>query len=133
MNKFALAICTEEKTVVETEAEALVAPGADGYLGVWAHHAPILTALQPGKLEVQLSRDEIRRYAVSGGFLQVAANKAIVLADAVEAPGEIDLKRARDARERAEKRIRERAPEVDVERARAALMRALNRLTIAQG
>jgi F-type H+-transporting ATPase subunit epsilon len=133
VNHFALTVCTEEKTVLETEAESVVAPGVDGYLGIWAHHAPLLTALQPGHLDVRLSKNETRHYAISGGFLEVAGNKAIVLADAVEAPAEIDRERARKARERAEKRLKERGADIDVERARAALMRALNRLRVLEG
>jgi len=132
MNKFSLAVYTEDKLVLEEEIEALVAPGADGYLGVWANHAPLLTALRPGRLEVRLSRAEVRRYAVSGGFLEVALNRAALLADAVEAPQEIDLARAREARDRAERRLREHAPDTDIPRAQAALARALNRLAVAQ-
>jgi F-type H+-transporting ATPase subunit epsilon len=132
MNKFSLAVYTEDKMVLEEEVEALVAPGADGYLGVWANHAPLLTALQPGRLAVRVTREEVRRYAVSGGFLEVARNRAALLADAVEAPQEIDVARAREARDRAERRLHEHAPDTDVPRARAALARALNRLAVAQ-
>ena len=131
MNKFALTIATEEKTVLEQEVESLVAPGADGYLGVWAHHAPLLTSLRPGRVEVRLSRDTALVFAVSGGFLEVARNKAILLADALEAPSEIDVKRARESLQRALDRMKARDPALDKDRAEAALARARNRIALA--
>lgn len=131
MNKFSLTVATEEKTVLETEAESVVAPGTDGYLGIWAHHAPLLTSLKPGRMEVRLNRDTVLVFAVSGGFLEVANNKAIVLADSLEAPREIDVARAKKALERALERMKHRDHELDLERAQAALARARNRLAVA--
>ena len=132
MNRYELAIYTEEKTVFEGEVEALVAPGAEGYLGVWANHAPLLTPLGPGDLQVRFSAQETKHFAVSGGFLEVAGNRAVILADAVEDPEEIDVERAKAARDRAEKRLSNPEPDMDVERARAALMRALNRIRVCE-
>lgn len=84
MNKFTLAIYTEETTVFEGEVEAIRAPGAAGYLGVWANHAPLLTSLAAGRLDVRVTRDEERAWEVAGGFLEVNRNRAVVLADAVK-------------------------------------------------
>jgi len=129
---FHLDLVTPERTVFSGAVSSLVAPGVEGYLGVLAHHAPLLAALGPGELYFTTAEGDLRIYAVSGGFLQVAANQAIVLADSAESPEEIDTRRADEARARAERRLQEQVSGTDVDRARAALMRALNRLRVAE-
>ena len=127
---FQLTVLTPERMVLDRQIESLVAPGADGYLGVLAHHAPLITTLAPGKLTIHDSAGE-SLYAISGGFLEVSDNRATILADAVESPREIDVERARRARERAEERLRDAAGKWDAARAQASLARALNRIRIA--
>lgn len=117
---------------MEADVVSLTAPGSEGYLGVLAHHAPLITALQPGHLEIRDADQNEAVFAVSGGFLEVSENRATVLADAVETPAEIDVDRARQALERAKTRLRDTSGLTDVARAEAALKRALNRLRIAQ-
>ena len=70
--------------------------------------------------------------AISGGFLEVRPDKVVVLADAAERAGEIDLERAEAARRRAEERLKAGVPETDLVRAQASLMRALTRLKVAE-
>jgi len=127
---FKVSVLTQEKVHLETQAVHLEAPGSLGYLGVLANHAPLMTSLNPGKLVVSIHDGEDQVFAVSGGLLKVADNEAVVLADAVETPEEIDLDRAMQAKERAEERLRARKVEVDMERAAGALDRALNRIRI---
>jgi F-type H+-transporting ATPase subunit epsilon len=82
---FELAILTPEKTVFEGAVEYVQVPGTEGYLGVLAHHAALVTALQKGALTVRRPGGGDQRWTVSGGFFEVANNRATVLADAVEA------------------------------------------------
>lgn len=126
-------VLTPDRVVVEQRGVSMVAPGSQGYLGILAHHAPLITDLAPGMLTLRDERGQEQVLAVSGGFLEVSDNRATVLADAAEKPGEIDVERARRARDRAQGRLRDTRAAWDVERARAALLRALNRLRIAQG
>jgi F-type H+-transporting ATPase subunit epsilon len=135
---FHLSLLTPEKSFLEAEVTSIVAPGSEGYLGVLAHHAPLITALLPGKLTVKFAGgpDTDRAasetvYAISGGFLEVSDNKATILADALEPPESIDVARARRARERAEERLKDIGGKVDTARAEAALARAINRIRIA--
>jgi len=127
---YTVVVLTPEKTVLSAEVVSLVAPGSQGFLGVLAHHAPLITALQPGPLTLRYPDGREEVMSVSGGFMEVSRNRAVVLADAVERPEEIDADRARQAAARARQRLKERAPEVDVPRAEAALARALNRLRV---
>lgn len=127
---FHLSLLTPERSLLEAEVISIVAPGSQGYLGVLAHHAPLVTALQPGRLEVKFDDQKESIYAVSGGFLEVSENKATVLADAVEIPEEIDVERAERSLNRARERLRDTTGKSDVTRADASLKRALNRIKI---
>jgi F-type H+-transporting ATPase subunit epsilon len=127
--QFQLTVLTPTRTFWEGSVESLIAPGSDGYLGVLAHHAPLITSLQPGKLTIRSADGTTRFYALSGGFLEVSENQAVILADALEAPETIDVKRAREAAERARQRLQDRS-RWDTERAEAALQRALNRIKV---
>ncbi len=124
MKSFRLEIVTPERTVVSEDVESLVVPAQDGYLGVLAGHAPLLCIVRPGQVEV-IKEGKGRRFAVGGGYLEVSANRAILLADAMEESHEIDVERARKALERAmtlDARVKDReAAESAAERARARL------------
>ncbi len=99
-----LDIVTPEKRVLSVTADEVRAPGVQGGFGIRLNHEPFMTALEPGKLTyVEGGREH--HYAVGGGFLQVADNRVIVLADTAEAAGEIDVERARKAFEEAQDRL----------------------------
>jgi F-type H+-transporting ATPase subunit epsilon len=83
---FELSILTPEKSVFEGPAEYVEVPGTEGYLGVLAHHAALVTGLADGNLTVREAGGSERRWRVSGGFFEVGGNQATVLADSVEAP-----------------------------------------------
>ena len=83
-NPFELAILTPERTVFEGTVEYVQVPGSEGYLGVLAHHAALVTALAPGLLTVRKLGGGEECWQVSGGFFEVGDNRASVLADAVE-------------------------------------------------
>jgi F-type H+-transporting ATPase subunit epsilon len=99
-----LDIVTPEKRVLSVTCDEVRAPGVQGGFGIRLNHEPFMTALAPGKLTyVEGGREH--HYAVGGGFLQVADNRVIVLADTAEAAGEIDVERARKAFEEAQDRL----------------------------
>ncbi len=125
-------LLTPERTLLETEIASLVAPGSEGFLGILAHHAPLITGLKPGPVTLTLPGGRKEVYSVSGGFLEVSNNRTVILADAAERPEEIDLSRAEAARDRAKDRLERRTPELDAARAEAALARALNRVYVAR-
>lgn len=129
---YELTLVTPERTLYEGKVSSIVAPGWEGYLGVLARHAPMVVALAAGELRVKGEGEEAGPFALSGGYLEVAWDGATILADAAEAAEEIDVARARAARERAQERLRSRAADVDVARAEAALRRALTRLRVAE-
>ena len=82
---FKLSILTPEKTVFEGDVSYVEAPGTEGYLGVLAHHAALVTALARGTLTVREANGTEVRWQVAGGFFEVSNNTATVLADSVGA------------------------------------------------
>jgi F-type H+-transporting ATPase subunit epsilon len=137
---FTFRLVTPQRLLLESQVVSLQVPGSEGYLGVLAHHAALITSLRPGRLDVRDTSGARQSYAVSGGFFEVSDNRATVLADTAELIATIDRPRAEAAKRRAEERLRDAgsradaggsvAVAVDRERAARALERAKNRLAI---
>jgi F-type H+-transporting ATPase subunit epsilon len=111
--------------------DSLIVPAALGYLGVLSNHAPLVTALEIGVVTYRQD-GKPKKMAISGGFLEVVNNKAVVLAQTAETEDKIDVSRAQSAKERAEKRLSERNADLDVLRAEMALKRAVSRIKAAK-
>ena len=129
---FQLEIVTPEKKVVETTAEEVQIPGKNGYLGILPGHAPLITELSVGEITFRENSIE-QRLAVAWGFAEILPNKVTILAETAERPSEINVERARQAKERAEQRLTSGDTAVDVDRALDALHRAQARLDVASG
>jgi F-type H+-transporting ATPase subunit epsilon len=80
---FELSILTPERTEFEGPVEYVQVPGTEGYLGVLAHHAALVTALDTGTLTVRKAGGTEEKWQVSGGFFEVSNNRATVLADSL--------------------------------------------------
>jgi F-type H+-transporting ATPase subunit epsilon len=130
---FTFRLVTPQRLLVEAQIVSLEAPGSEGYLGILAHHAPLITPLRSGRLDVRDASGQAWSYAVSGGFLEVSANRATVLADTAERVDEIDLARADAALKRAESRLHDGSQNVDRDRAQRSQERAKNRLAVTKG
>lgn len=82
---FQLSILTPEKSVYEGAVEYVEAPGSEGYFGVLANHAAMVSGLGEGTLKVRDAEGRKLSWQVSGGFFEVSHNQATVLADSVGA------------------------------------------------
>lgn len=132
MADMSLTVITPERTVIKDLAtDAVILPVVDGSMGILPRHAPMVAALRTGILKFRRG-NRYEPVAISGGFAEVANDKITILADAAERAGDIDVLRARAAKERAEARLKKRAADVDEARARAALKRAMVRLRVAE-
>jgi len=132
MANLRIEIVTAERTILQDEAEMLIAPGIEGQLGILPRHAPLLTALEPGEVRLKKSGADASFLVVSGGFLEIRDDTVTILADAAEHAEEIDVPRAEEAMRRAEERIRMRGADIDLERALRASRRATIRIKIAR-
>lgn len=132
MAKLNVEVVTGERIVFsEDDVDMVIAPGADGTLGILPRHAPLISTLTLGEMRVKKAGQEESLF-VAGGFIEVAHDTVRVLADTAERSEEIDLARAQAARDRAESRVASRASEIDLARAEASLRRSLVRLRIGQ-
>lgn len=128
---FTLELVTPARQVLrETVAEAQI-PVRGGYIGVMPGHTPLLAELGIGELSYRVG-NHIHFCTAMGGFVEVLADRVIVLADAAERAEEIDVARAEASRDRAQKRMATpNDPSVDWKRAQASLARAQARLQVA--
>lgn len=134
MAQIHLEVVTPSGPVVSEDVDVITAPGTGGEFGVLAHHAPFLTTLKSGTLSYRKDR-ETRYLMVSGGFVEVSNNRATFLVESSEFGTAIDVERALQAKERAERRLTQAAAgdeHVSRIRAEAALQRALARIQTAQ-
>lgn len=126
-----LTIVTPERLVVRTGTDEIQVPGRQGYLGILPGHAPLFSELKIGI--VSYRRDAAWSYlSVARGFVEVLPDQVRILAEIAESAADIDVERARRARERAEQRITKSKEHVDFDRAIAALERASVRIEVAQ-
>ena len=128
---FLLEILTLQKLCLREDVRFVVAPGQEGVFEILPNHAPFVFALKPGPLRIRRPDGKDEPVAVGGGFLIVQKERTTVLTRSAERPDEIDVARAQRAKDRAEERLRVRAPDLDSGRAQAALQRALARLRVA--
>ncbi len=79
-----LDVITPEKIVYSKEVTAIVAHGTSGYLGVMAHHTPLVTSLEPGPFKITEPGEKVVTLSLEKGFMEVRGNKVVVLTDSVE-------------------------------------------------
>jgi len=127
----AVEIVTAERSVLSDTADMVIAPGAEGVLGILPRHAALISLLKPGELRLKKGGEEVA-IAVAGGILQVESDHVRVLADAAEHAEEIDEARAREALERARQRMAEAREHEDTAAIMAAVERATVRLRIVE-
>jgi F-type H+-transporting ATPase subunit epsilon len=103
---FELEVATPDRLLVKNEVSEAQIPALGGYIGVLPEHAPLLSELGSGLLSYSIG-GTIHSLVVSGGWVEVLHHRTRVLAGAAERPNEIDLKRAKESLDRAERRLKE--------------------------
>jgi F-type H+-transporting ATPase subunit epsilon len=129
---FDLKVLSPSRTVASVKASAVTLPGTLGYMTILPDHAGMVAELDQGEVTIQTAEAAVERYFVSGGYVEVEANRVTLLADVIERVIEIDVSRAQSARKRAADRLAQLGPETDIDRANRALRRAEQRLQVSQ-
>ncbi len=133
MATFPLEIVTPDRLFFNDEIERVIVRGTEGDLAVLKNRAPLVTPLKIGKIKILKDKDGEEKIATcTSGYIKVTKEKTVIITDACEWPEEIDVERAKKAKERAQRRLKNRPNGLDVARAEAALKRALNRLDVAE-
>ncbi len=123
-----LKIITPERVVYDDYVDVVVVKGVEGELGILPDHTPLVTPLKISVMKIKKDGKEHKVVISGGGYMEVTPESANVITDTAELPDEIDVTRARSAKERAEERLKSDSPDIDFHRAQAALRRALVRL-----
>lgn len=131
MQTMIVSVVTPDGTVFEGNVEMVSARAQSGELGILPRHIPLVAPLDIGAVRLK-NGSNVELVAVSGGFIEVRPDKVTILAEAAEIPTDIDVDRARAAKERAERRLNDaKKEEIDYKRAQLALRRAINRMDVA--
>ncbi|KKP97703.1 MAG: ATP synthase epsilon chain [Candidatus Moranbacteria bacterium GW2011_GWD2_36_12] len=117
--KIKLKIVTPERTLFEQEVDQITLPVTDGEVTIMPDHRSYIASLKAGEVMFKMDGKETL-LVVSSGFVEFNNNTLVVLADTAEAAGEIDLKRAEEARKRAEEIKNEKVTMSEMEYARVA-------------
>ena len=125
--KFNLKIYATDKVVFDGECESLVLPATDGEYAILANHEDLLVALVLGETRFAVD-GETKVFFTGLGFAYVENNSVVVFVDTAERPEEIDLRRAEEAKERAEEKLRQETSRQEYYHTQASLARAMSRM-----
>ena len=123
-------VVTPEKVIYESEADEIILPTVSGEITVLPEHVPLLSQLVSGELRIKV-HGKTERLVVVGGFVEITPKEVTVLADYAVHGKDISETQAKEAKERAEKMMKESTSQKDFAIAEAELRRALLELRIA--
>ena len=132
MKTFRLKIVTPKGIYKEADIEILNIRTTAGQTGILAGHLPLASGIQISEMNF-IENGERKKYAIAGGFVYVNEQETTVIANSIESQEEIDLKRAEEAKQRAEQRLNSKNPDIDLIRAEIALRKSLNRISVKNG
>jgi len=121
-------IVSAEAEIYSGEATLVVATGELGELGIAPRHAPLITRLKPGHVDVVAVNGDRQQFYVSGGILEVQPQVVTILADTAARASDLDEAAALKAKEEAEAALANRGEQLDVAEAQAKLAEALAQL-----
>jgi F-type H+-transporting ATPase subunit epsilon len=125
--KIHLEIVTPEKQLFSGAVDSVTVPSTRGYLGILPGHAPLLAELGIGEISYKIG-ERTDYVFCSWGFVEVLPDRVVLLTQEAENASDIDVKRAEEAKARAEKILASKNPKLDFGRAELALLRAISRL-----
>lgn len=130
MNVFQAQILTPDGPVFDGKVESIRVPGTNGDFQVLINHANLMSSLDVGPVTIVDATGKVLKVAISGGMLDVNNNVVSLFAEAAEPSYVINVERARASKDRAEQRVKDSS--MDQARVQISLLRAVNRLKIAE-
>lgn len=128
---FQLSVLTPFGKYFDAPVEYIQVSSEDYTLGILPGHSPLVSTLKISTMYIKMFDKKIP-FSIGGGIINVEKDKVVVLVNSIERFDEIDFTRAKEAKERAEERLKKLADgeAIDEPRAREALARALNRIKL---
>ena len=128
-NTFHVSMVSADRQLYSGKAERIVATAERGELGILAGHAPFLSILKAGQVRLTLPDGKEEVIYISGGFIEVQQGQTIILADDAERAEQLDEERVREARRRAEEKMRDKtSTKLELARAQAELAQTMAQL-----
>lgn len=125
--KYMLEVITPERMFFRGEVESVIIPTPDGTMSIQKMHEPMVAAINIGSMKL-LVDGEWLECTTSEGFVEVRPDETIIFSQTAEWPNEIDIRRAQEAKERAEERLRQSQSHQEYMQNQIALARAMVRL-----
>ncbi|QUH29525.1 ATP synthase F1 subunit epsilon [Vallitalea guaymasensis] len=130
-NKFLLQVVTPERIFYEDDVERVEFKTSEGDIGVYANHIPLTTPVVSGMMVIK-NDSKVEKAAIHKGFVEITPEKVTILTDAAEWPHEIDIKRAEEAKLRAERRLEADKADLNEIRTKSALARSVVRIEVSK-
>lgn len=134
VNTFYLKVIAADRVFYSGRCRSLIVPEFDGEKEILAHHENMIIAIDDGTMRFQPEGSTEWITAVVGkGFVEIINNRVRLLVETAERPEEIDVARAREAKERAEEQLRQKQSIQEYYHSTASLARAMARLRATSG
>ncbi len=126
-------VVSAEESIFSGLVEFLAAPAEMGEVGIFPHHAPLITRIKAGAVRLKLPNEaEEQLIFVSGGILEIQPNVVTILADTAIRGHDLDEAKAEEARRLAEETMKDKSSQIDYARAQAELVEAVAQLQTIQ-
>lgn len=132
MDTFGLKIIASDRVFYEGRCRQIIVPAPDGEKGILPNHENMVIAVNVGDARMEVEKGKWVDIAVGAGFMEIVNNRVTMLVDTAERPEEIDIRRAEEAKERAEEQLRQRQSIQEYYHSQASLARAMNRLKVSK-
>ena len=132
MDTFGLKIIASDRVFYEGRCRQIIIPAPDGEKGILPNHENMVIAVNVGDARMEVEKGKRVDIAVGAGFMEIVNNRVTMLVDTAERPEEIDIRRAEEAKERAEEQLRQKQSIQEYYHSQASLARAMNRLKVSK-
>ncbi len=128
--KMHLDVITPTSVLLSDDIDQITLNTASGEITILPNHIPLITKIVPGEMTVKIG-EKISSYAITGGFLEMSSNKISILADYAVRASDIEITKAKQAKEQAEKLMKDKKGSQEFIIAEAELQKALLELKVA--
>ena len=132
MDTFGLKIIASDRVFYEGRCRQIIIPAPDGEKGILPNHENMVIAVNVGDARMEVEKGKWVDIAVGAGFMEIVNNRVTILVYTAERPEEIDIRRAEEAKERAEEQLRQKQSIQEYYHSQASLARAMNRLKVSK-
>lgn len=124
-----LEIVTPDAKIYSEDVDMVTLPGAEGEMGIYPMHVPVMTQIVAGELSVRKGGQEFF-LAVGDGFAEITGERVAILTDMAIKAENIDEAKVEEARRAAEARLAEKLDEEDIARVQASLAAATAQIKV---